>query len=49
MLEARDVEEGGAEFAAGEAEVVAPEELEADGGGALGGGRGSVGEILMYD
>ena len=35
FLEARDTEEARAEFAGCEAEVVAPEELEADGGGAL--------------
>lgn len=47
VLEAGDVEEGGAEFAGGEAEVVAPEELEADGGGALGGEGVSGGRLRM--
>jgi hypothetical protein len=46
VLEAGDVEEAGAEFAKGEAEVVAPEELESDGGGALGGGSGLEGGVL---
>lgn len=43
VLEAGGVEEGGAELAAGEAEVVAPEELEPDGGGALFGEAGVSG------
>lgn len=48
MLEAGDVEEAGAEFAKGEAEVVAPEELESDGGGALGGGSGLEGGFYAW-
>lgn len=48
VLEAGDVEEAGAEFAKGEAEVVAPEELESDGGGALGGGEQVRGEGFMH-